>query len=179
MFEVNVNGKQYRVAFKYFVDWSIDQRDMYYDIEAGRDVATLARYTRAQLYLMQDGEKIPVAYADTACSGTEQFSKDDGRKHSLTRLMDTDREIWFSTLTVDEQRKSLEYKRGLPSGNLRQVIDPNNIPDFDDKDVRTAFWQAYFGRQIDDRIRNAKPPNWDGVDWPLNSIERLNDAIIP
>jgi len=160
MFEVNVNGKQYRVAFKYFVDESVDQRDMYYDIESGRDAATLARYTRAQLYLMRDGEKIAVAYADVACPlpdpihrerRHDQFSKDRGRKEALVRLMDT-----YRALTPDE----IEYKKRLPSCKLQVVLDWDNLPNFDDKDIRTAFWRAYFGRQIDDRIPMPNRQIW-------------------
>jgi len=156
MFEVNINGKQYRVAFAYFVDESVDPRDAHYDIDLGRERGATVRYTRANLYLVQDGEKIPVAFADTACSLYDNFVKEVGRKHALTRLMG------------DGSKHSLDL-----CGTTSEI----DLPDFMDKDVRTAFWQAYFGRQIDDRIRNGSPnPNPWG--WPAAILNKNDQEFL-
>lgn len=152
MFEVNVDGKQYRISFKYFEGFSDDVRD---------EFNTIVRYTRVKLERIVDGEKIAVAHADTACSTTEQFDKNEGRKRALTRLMDTDRET-LGMSPVDAEQY-IRYKRSLPSGDWRVIHSVLDMPDFDSKTVRWQFWAEYFGRQVEDRSRN-RPPHTDP--WP-------------
>lgn len=159
MFEVNVGGKQYRISFKYFDGFSDDLRD---------EPDAVIRYTRIKLEMIVEGERVAVAHADSACSTIEgrreidrrksrggSFSKDRGRKEALTRLMDTDRETLAMSPTDAEDY--LSHKRSLPSGDWRVIVSPMDMPDFDDRDVRLAFWKAYFGRQNEDRARNTPP----------------------
>lgn len=151
MFEVTVGDRLYRVSFEYYLDESRDPRDWDEDTE----VYQMVRYTRANLYLMQGGEKLLVAFADTACSVTENFVKEVGRKHALSRLILTEPEPPKGTITV---------------------LDERYIPDFRDKALRSAFWSTYFGRQSDDRIKNY--PKVPGGGWPAMMLRRIDSAVV-
>jgi hypothetical protein len=138
MFEVSVGDRLYRVCFEYYRDESRDPRDWDEDTE----VFQMVRYTRANLYLMQGGEKLLVAFADTACATIDNFIKEVGRKHALGRLLTVD----YGTTRTPENMK------------LISVLNWEFLPDFGDKALRSAFWSAYFGRQMDDRVKNIVPP---------------------
>ena len=147
MFEVNVDGKQYRISYKYFDDESVDPRDL--DQDSGFRLPV--RATQVNLYRIIDGEKVIVAWAKSQCSVTENFIKDAGRKQALTRLMGFD--------LTPHSREMLDVPNQL------------DMPDFMDKRVRAAFWQAYFGRQDEDRIRN-EPRNPD-AGWPRAALDKM------
>lgn len=150
MFEVTIGDKTYRVCFEYYTDESRDPRDV-----DGYGYPYMVRYTRANLFLMQGGEKTLVAFADTGCSVTENFVKEEGRKHALAHLL---------YLPNNPKRKRIQ---------VNWVVVLIDLPDFGDKAVRSAFWSAYFGRQTNDRVKNVRPPS-NGNGWAQLAMERLD-----